>query len=225
MERADKIYRNRGNMPVVELLQLDRHAALDIGCGAGDNAALIKSVYPESKVSGITHSKAERELAIPHMDRCWVFDIEGQLPDDLAAQTFDVLLFSHVLEHVRDPAAVLAKFARLLVPGGAIVIAVPNVLSFRQRLKFLFGSFEYEPAGMLDDTHLRFFTYLTADHYLLAESPDIRIEFKGVTGAVPLWWLRRYAFPAALSNFIDKLGCRIWPNLFGTQVLIKGRKR
>ena len=220
-----RIYSNHGNPPLIALLQPGCHRLLDVGCGAGDNAALLKSRYPESHVHGITHSESEGEIARRHMVHCWIFDIEGALPSVLDNQKFDTLMFSHVLEHLREPAAVLARFSRLLNPGGIVLIAIPNILSWRQRIQFLFGRFEYESAGVMDDTHLRFFTYFTADQYLLAQSPDLELIFKGATGSVPLWWLRRYILPRAWSDAVDEWGCHHWPNLFGDQVLIKAKKK
>jgi len=221
----DRVYSNHGNSPLIDLLGTDCKRLLDIGCGAGDNAVLVKARHPKCDVFGITHSAAEAELAKEHMAQCWVFDIEKELPADLDHQSFDVLIFSHVLEHLRDPAVVLARFLQLLRRGGQVLIAVPNVLSWPMRYKFLLGYFEYESAGVLDDTHLRFFTYFTADQYLLSKSPDLKVSTKLASGSVPLWWLRRHVFPRRCSESIDQWGCRRWPNLFGGQVLIRAVKR
>ena len=222
---VERVYCNAGNPPLINLLDKGCFKLLDIGCGAGDNAVLIKSAHYECNVYGITYSNAEADLAQNSMVKCWVFDIEGRLSPDLADQHFDCLVFSHVLEHLRDPAEVLARFSRLLRKGGQVLIAVPNVLSWRMRLQFLMGNFTYESAGVLDDTHLRFFTYFTADQYLLSLSPDLEVTYKSADGSVPLWWLRRYVFPRAWSERIDKWGCQYWPNLFGGQVLISAVKR
>ena len=159
------------------------------------------------------------------MEQVWVFNIESEFPTYLKDRHFDVLIFSHVLEHLREPDAVLAQFSQLLNPGGGVLIAVPNILSWRQRIRFLFGDFEYESAGVMDNTHLRFFTFLTADKYLLNKSLDLSLLSKEVTGSVPLWWLRRYFLPKAWSDTIDEWGCRHWPNLFGDQILIKAKKK
>ena len=225
LNTPERVYCNKGNIPLIDLLGNGSNRILDIGCGAGDNAALIKSKYTECDVFGITHSAAEAEIAKNQMKQCFVFDIESDIPADLAQQSFDVLIFSHVLEHLRDPAEVLSKFSRLLRSGGFVLIAVPNILSWRMRLQFLRGNFEYESAGELDDTHLRFFTYFTADQYLLSKSPDLEVTHKMGSGSVPLWWLRRHVLPQAWSEHIDQWGCRHWPNLFGGQVLIMAVKR
>lgn len=224
-EETVHVYKNDGNAPLLQLLENSCKHVLDVGCGAGDNAGLLKSYSPEKKVYGITKSEAEKKIAQRYMERVWVFDIESELPTDLENQKFDTLLFSHVLEHLHDPAAVLARFSHLLNPGGIVLIAVPNILSWRQRIQFLLGRFEYKATGVLDETHLRFFTFFTADQYLLNKSPDLEIQFKGVTGSIPLWWLRRYVFPKTWSKVVDEWSCRHWPNLFGGQILIKAKKK
>jgi SAM-dependent methyltransferase len=221
MNIQDRIYKNEGNAPLIELLDSDAGQILDVGCGAGDNAQLVRSRLPGCKVHGITHSVAEAALARQRMTSCSVWDIEGDIPVEFNAMTFDAIIFSHVLEHLRNPELVLYKFSRLLKKGGTVLIAVPNTLSWAMRWKFLRGDFEYRSDGVLDDTHLRFFTYLTADRYLLRKCPELSLVSKGVTGSVPLWWFRRYLLPRKSSEFIDKLGCRLWPNLFGGQIVLK----
>jgi 2-polyprenyl-3-methyl-5-hydroxy-6-metoxy-1,4-benzoquinol methylase len=220
-DHRDRIYKNNGNESLLALLDDDPRMVLDVGCGAGDNAYLLNSRYPGCEVHGITHSRAEAKIAGQLMTACWVFDIEGDIPEDLRSLKFDAVILSHVLEHLRDPATILEKFAKLLLPGGCAIVAVPNTLSWAMRWQFIRGRFEYQLDGVLDDTHLRFFTYFTADKYLLAKSPELKLVSKSVTGSVPQWWLRRYLLPKSWSGRIDALGCRFWPNLFGDQVILK----
>jgi 2-polyprenyl-3-methyl-5-hydroxy-6-metoxy-1,4-benzoquinol methylase len=222
---AGRVYTNAGNPALLALLDAGAERVLDVGCGAGDNAALLRARGCE--VHGITHSPLEAALAAPHLARAWVFDLEAAWPAELELdrERFDALLFSHVLEHLRQPSQVLARFCRLLRPGGSVLIAVPNVLGWRQRLSFLAGRFEYAQSGVLDSTHLRFFTFFTAAALLLADAPELRLELKRATGSVPLWWLRRHLFSPELSAAIDALGCRLRPNLFGAEILLKASKR
>ncbi len=217
----DRIYANHGNAPLIRLLDRDAHQVLDVGCGAGDNAELVQTRFPGCQIHGITHSRAEAEVARPRMSSCTVWDIEGDIPVEFDTMRFDAIIFSHVLEHLREPDSVLHNFSRLLKDGGVAIIAVPNVLSWAMRWQFLCGNFEYRSDGILDNTHLRFFTYFTAERYLLSKSPELKLVFKGVTGSVPQWWLRRFLLPKKGSEFIDTLGCRIWPNLFGGQILLR----
>jgi len=221
---VNKVYTNAGNARLIDLLSMSRNL-LDIGCGAGDNAILIKKKSPHSQIQGVTFSGAEAEIAQKHMIKCWVFDIEQPIPIELKKQQFDCLVFSHVLEHLRNPDLVLASFSKLLKPDGHILIAVPNILSWRMRLQFLMGKFEYQLTGELDETHLRFFTYFTADKYLLSKCSDLHVVCKSVSGSFPLWWLRRHLFSQNVSQRIDQWACQHWPNLFGNQVLIKAVKR
>jgi hypothetical protein len=98
------------------------------------------------------------------------------------------------------------------------------VLHIRQRLRFLAGSFEYNPeGGVMDDTHLHFYTYHTADRYLLSSSPDLQLTCKMVNGHVPLL-VRGRLIPRSLGRRIDSYGGRHWPNLFGLQVLLVAEK-
>ncbi|MGC8514039.1 MAG: methyltransferase domain-containing protein [Acidimicrobiales bacterium] len=69
-----------------------------------------------------------------------------------------MVVFADVLEHLRDPVAVLRRASKLLAPGGSVVISIPNVAHGSVRLSLLEGRFDYRPLGLLDDTHLRFFT-------------------------------------------------------------------
>jgi 2-polyprenyl-3-methyl-5-hydroxy-6-metoxy-1,4-benzoquinol methylase len=221
----ERVYSNLGNAALLNLLEGRYARLLDIGCGAGDNASLIKRMNPKCEIFGITHSSAEAAIAGMHMSQCWVADIENDLPSEVTNLSFDVLLFSHVLEHLRDPADVLARFSSTLVTGGQVLIAVPNVLCWYMRLQFLRGDFRYQSEGVLDDTHLHFYTYETADKYLLSKANDLKLVDKTTTGNVPLWLLRRYIFPAGVSRHIDRFGCRHWPNLFGGQVLLRAVKQ
>jgi len=88
------------------------------------------------------------------------------------------------------------------------------------RFQFLKGDFQYQSAGVLDDTHLHFYTYLTAAQTLLGKTSDLKVILQSVTGSVPLWLLRQFVLPGSLSRRIDDLGCRYFPNIFGVQVNI-----
>ena len=217
----DRIYKNGGNAALIARLSAVPCRLLDVGCGAGDNMRLLQQRFPDCELHGVTHSEAEAKIAEQWSQRCWVFDIENGIPEPLNAIRFDTMILSHVLEHLRDPAVVLQRLSGLLSPGGCVLIAVPNVLSLAMRWQFMRGRFDYRKDGVLDETHLRFFTYLTADQYLFGKSTDLKLISKTVSGSVPQWWLRRHLLPNEWSSSIDRLGCRLWPNLFGEQVLLK----
>jgi SAM-dependent methyltransferase len=83
-------------------------------------------------------------------------DVAG-LAGELNEQ-FERIVFADLLEHLPDPIPVLAGYRRLLAPGGRLLVSLPNVAAWTVRLELLFGRFEYAESGILDRTHLRFFT-------------------------------------------------------------------
>lgn len=218
----DKVYSNSGNKSLLALIEsYNNLRILDIGCGAGDNARLLKSYAPSCQIDGITISAQEATFASSVMNQCWVKDVEVDSLDYLSPNSYDCIIFSHILEHFRSPDVQLERFCQFLTENGSILIALPNIVALRQRWQILKGKFEYQAMGVTDDTHLRFFTYETADKYLLRRHPPLTLVYKGVTGAIPLWLLRRYLLPTSISVWLDKQGCYLFPNLFGNQILLK----
>jgi 2-polyprenyl-3-methyl-5-hydroxy-6-metoxy-1,4-benzoquinol methylase len=213
-------YKNEGNPLLIGCLSRDAASVLDIGCGAGDNARLIRTGNPDAKIVGITLSSEEAELARPYMVAVHVVDLNNSDLSFLENRTFDAILLSHVLEHLKDPVEVLRQTLPYLKVGGQMLIAVPNILEYRYRLRFMCGRFEYEDCGILDRTHLRFFTWYTADRELLGRIKELEIVNKMAEGAAPLWILRRTILPSGVSRYIDSLCVRLLPNLFGWQIII-----
>jgi 2-polyprenyl-3-methyl-5-hydroxy-6-metoxy-1,4-benzoquinol methylase len=225
MDISQKLYDNDGNSAVVGLVPQSARTVLDVGCGAGANARLLLQRNADTHIFGLTGSPSEAERARATMRACWVVDLERELPSEVAAMTFDCIVMSHVLEHLTRPEQLVARCAALLKPGGTCVIAVPNVLNWRDRLAFARGHFEYRDGGTLDSTHLRFYTYETAARLLLAEAPELSLAGQGVTGSVPLWVLRHHILTAAARAKLDRWGCARWPNLFGSEVLLRAERR
>lgn len=220
---AQRVYINEGNANVVALVDSAAQSVLDVGCGCGQTAARLRARDPHKRIDGITASVEEAEVARAHLDECWVADIEDAIPDALVGRQYDVLVLAHILEHLRDPERTLARLTRLLKPSGSCIIAVPNVMTYKQRWQFALGRFEYQDGGVMDETHLRFYSYDTAPR-LLNESPDLILARRSVVGAAPLWRARR-VLPGTLSARIDAIACRHWPNLFGGEVLMECRKK
>jgi SAM-dependent methyltransferase len=223
-ELSERTYSNAGNRAVVDLIDPAAVRVLDVGCGAGDTARLLRARDPHKRIYGITASPAEAARARAVLEACWVADLERELPPELRAQQFDVLIFSHVLEHLREPQHLVRRLSEQLRTGGTCVIAVPNLVSWRQRLDFLRGRFQYQRDGVMDETHLRFFTYRTAFELLCSEAPELRLVEARATGSVPLWILRRQVLSPPLAARVDAWGCARWPNLFGAEVLLLLRK-
>lgn len=222
---SQRLYQNQGNPDLLAKIRCTAGQILDVGCGAGDNARLLVASNKELKIFGITASQKEASVACESMESCLVADIEYGVPLELESTSFDCILFSHVLEHLREPSRILANFVPYLKEGGQVLIAVPNIANFRSRWQLVMGRFEYQKSGAFDETHLRFFTYYSVDHFLLRNVSDLDLVEKTVTGSVPLWIFRRYLFPDLLNQYIDRLGCQMFPNMFGGQIIINLVKR
>ena len=162
-------------------------------------------------------------MAAPYMTRVIVMDIEHDPLDDLG-DGYDLLLFSHVLEHLRDPVKVVTNFLTLLVSGGHILVAVPNTLEWRTRAAFMRGRFHYGDHGMLDRTHLRFFTYDTAASELISPIPQLKLVRREGRGSAPLGPLRRHGLPQPARDWIDAFAVRSYPNVFAREVVLLALK-
>jgi SAM-dependent methyltransferase len=222
MSAPELLYSNEGNGELLALVPSETQSVLDVGCGAGDNARLLTA--RGCVVDGITYSAAEMDVARWQMRDCFVGDLEDGLPADALQRRYDCVFFSHVLEHLRHPEALVAQAQSVLTECGVVLIAVPNVLNWRQRLDFLRGHFDYGDTGILDRTHLRFYTYASAPQ-LLAEATGLELELRAAPGAIPLWFLRRHILPDGWRARLDQLGCSLAPGLFGRQLLLRARRR
>jgi 2-polyprenyl-3-methyl-5-hydroxy-6-metoxy-1,4-benzoquinol methylase len=104
------------------------------------------------------------EMAKSFCDQMIVGDIESDtIGRQFPTERFDVVTFGDVLEHLRDPAEVLTRVKPLIAPTGYLVASIPNVAHRSLRLSLLFGEFDYGDMGLLDRTHLRFFTIRTIE--------------------------------------------------------------
>lgn len=130
---------------------------LDVGCATGYVAKEL--VAHGCMVSGVDVSEEAAELARPHLERLVIGDLETlDLLAEFGAASFDAVVFGDVLEHLRDPVPVLRQTRDLLAPGGFVVISIPNIAHGDVRFALLQGRWDYRPIGLLDETHLRFFT-------------------------------------------------------------------
>ena len=164
---ADKTYSNAGNDKVVALVEQfggGKGHCLDLGCGAGGNAALL--VRRGWVVDGITISDTEAGMARSFCRKVEVHDLEGGLPSSVGQEPYDAILASHILEHVFYPEKLLCDCWRVLKPSGGMVISLPNLLYWKNRVKMALGSFEYQDVGIMDYTHCRWYTFRTAQALL-----------------------------------------------------------
>ncbi|MCT0230732.1 class I SAM-dependent methyltransferase [Synechococcus sp. CS-1324] len=211
-------YKNDGNSSILPYLTENDRQILDIGCGSGSNGRLINSIYPSSRITGVTCSQAEYEEASKVLDCCIHTDLER---NDLSfAHKFDALLLCHVLEHLVDPVSVINKLLPFLKPNGKVIILLPNIASWRSRWRLARGIFEYTKSGIMDETHLHFYTYYTVCRHFLDPLPQLDKLSLSVNGSIPLGFLRHHLLNQSTRNFLDNLGCSMFPNLFGGEIIL-----
>jgi GT2 family glycosyltransferase/2-polyprenyl-3-methyl-5-hydroxy-6-metoxy-1,4-benzoquinol methylase len=135
-------------------------AVLDVGCGAGALGARLRQ-RQACEVWGIECDPDAVREARTNLDRVLEAPVAAAIPD-LPAARFDTLIAADVLEHVPDPWGTLRALAPTLAPGATVLISLPNVQHYAVIRDLLRGRFTYAPAGILDHTHLRFFTRASA---------------------------------------------------------------
>ena len=135
---------------------------LELGCGTGATITMIRGLRDVRYLAGMELSAAAAAVAREQGIEVVVGDIEAiEIPRD--ARDLDVILCLDVLEHLRDPWTVVRRLSERLRVGGVIITSIPNVRHARVVLPLLlFGEWRYTTSGLLDDTHLRFFTRKTA---------------------------------------------------------------
>jgi len=178
---------SRGAMPVV----------LDVGCW---NGTLGRTLIRECGANGY------RVVDVADLDR--------EMPD-AGGRSYDFILFGDVLEHLVHSSTALADISRRLKPGGSVLVSLPNIAFVGNRLSHLFGRWNYGDYGILDRTHLRFFTKQTMIELL--EGVDLHVM--RVDGYVGL-----HRHPWIVREPLRFLG-RVWPSLFAIQIVLSACAR
>ncbi len=142
----------------VTLLPADANASiLELGCGAGATGALAIAEGKCARYIGIELDERAAALARDRLSEVIVCNVEqAKLP--FAERSFDALIMSEVLEHLVDPWTTLGGLATFLKPGALVMASVPNVSHHRIIRELLAGRFELQNSGVMDRTHLRWFT-------------------------------------------------------------------
>lgn len=153
--------RNNSHTQLVLLTGRDKRV-LEVGPAKGYMTKVLKE--RGCRITAVEIDPAAAELAAAHCERMIVGDIETlDFPKAFGRRRFGVAIYGDVLEHLRDPEAVLKRTARILAPEGYVVASIPNIAHASVRLALLAGQFRYTDVGILDNTHLRFFTKRTIE--------------------------------------------------------------
>ncbi|WP_166243647.1 glycosyltransferase [Paenibacillus turpanensis] len=143
---------------IIQLIQEPiekRMRVLEVGCACGATLLAIKNKYQNTKLYGIELNPGSAAIANQFASVSSANIEHGfNYPDEY----FDYIIFADVLEHLNDPWAVIEYAKKCLKPDGKLLVSIPNVMHYSVLKDLLNGKWTYTEAGILDRTHLRFFT-------------------------------------------------------------------
>jgi 2-polyprenyl-3-methyl-5-hydroxy-6-metoxy-1,4-benzoquinol methylase len=143
---------------IASLLPATANRILEIGCGHGNTLRWLKEIYPTAETVGVEYWPRAREQLCMNADLAIIADLEQPLPEELTGQ-FDLILALDVLEHLRHPSQVLGNVLEHLSPTGHVIVSLPNISHISVTAPLLFRrQFRFTEAGVMDRTHLRWFT-------------------------------------------------------------------
>lgn len=194
---------------------------LDVG--AADGLLSRRLTERGWRVTGIEGDPALAQAGAPHCERMITANLNREVPE--VQGPFDAILYGDVLEHLIDPLRVLVELNRALTPEGFVIISVPNIAHLYVRLLLLLGRFDYLDRGILDSTHLRFFTArslraliadagLTIEHFTATPAPLYQV--------LPERWHKRWM---AATHAINAVIARKLPRLLGYQFIVRARPK
>jgi SAM-dependent methyltransferase len=191
-------------------------SVLDIGCGSGAIGRELKN-RGFTRVNAIEIDEEARKNSIGVYEQIFI-DLNEALNN---GRTYKLILLLDIIEHLADPQNYLEQLVPLVEDGATILISVPNITHWSIRIGMLFGRFEYTDRGILDRTHLHFFT---KKHLLETIGRIDEFKLNYICGSiVPLeFLLPKWLYRSKLFNFFSKIrfhAAKKFPNLFGYQLL------
>jgi len=189
---------------------------LDVGAADGLLSRLMTA--RGFKVTALEADPVAAEAGAAHCERMIVADLDRGLPQ--LDGDFDAIVCADVLEHLRNPAAILMALRCSLAAGGAVVISIPNIAHAWVRLSLLAGRFDYAERGILDRTHLRFFTRRTLG--ALVTGAGLRVT-RMTSTPVPLYQVvppRWHGRMLAAVHALSAASARALPRLLAYQFVV-----
>ena len=203
---------------------INRHAKrggtlLDLGAAGGELGSAVRDHF--SRTLGFEYNVDCLSDLCGRFDQAVITDLETikRLPGDV-----DAIVLADVLEHLRDPSRALALVREALNEDGRVFISVPNIANITVRIGLLLGIFEYRDRGILDHTHLRFYTKRTIRQEI--ERAGFRIlEMSG--SSVPLRLIVGHFTPEPILRAGERIltvVTRLWRALFAYQIILVAEK-
>lgn len=156
------------NPELLKMMPPTARRVVEVGCSSGALARAYKAINPQAHYIGVEIDPAYAELARRHCDEALVLDMDEVTADALQSTlAADCYVFGDSLEHLRDPWSLLRKIRAVIPADGCIAACIPNAQHWSVQWRLVTGEFRYESAGLLDRTHLRWFTRLTMHEMFL----------------------------------------------------------
>ena len=140
---------------------------LDVGCSTGKLGEQIKKEKSPRKLIGLEVNNQAAIEAKRYYDKVLVVDIEKISKLPFKQKYFDCIVLADILEHLQRPDKLLKVLSKYLSSGGVLIVSVPNVAFIIVRILLFFGKFNYQEKGILDKSHLHFFTASTIKNLLI----------------------------------------------------------
>lgn len=213
-EIPDVVYYQGQRPEMLAFIPKDAQRIVELGCGAGGFSALLRETRKDSYVIGIEIHPESAQEARRRLDEVIEQPVEIAL-ESIPAGSIDCVVCNDVLEHLVDPWAVLRQVKKILRPQGSVVSSIPNVRHFPVfKSYFLQGDWRYEKWGVLDRTHLRFFTKSSIER-MFSESGFRTSRIEGIFGQ-PLPWkaalLNRFLGGKLTDMQYERFACVALPN-------------
>ncbi|MGH1361440.1 MAG: class I SAM-dependent methyltransferase [Burkholderiaceae bacterium] len=153
---------DQANTDLISMIPPGVSHIVDVGCMHGALARVYRESDPAARVTGVDLDPDYAEVARRHCTNAIAGNIET-MPDEEFAQLADAdcWVFGDCIEHLRDPWAVLKRIRSVIDPAGSLVACIPNAQHWSVQWRLLSGNFRYEDSGLLDRTHIRWFTRTT----------------------------------------------------------------
>lgn len=150
------------NPTLLRLIPSTAERLIEVGCSSGALARDFKKTHPQVHYRGIEIDPGYTELARRHCDEALTLDIQTAPPEFWQAQRDrDCWVFGDVLEHLANPWAILKQVRSVIPPNGSVVACIPNMQHWSIQARLSVGDLRYEDSGLLDRTHIRWFTRQT----------------------------------------------------------------
>ena len=186
---------------------------LDLGCSSGLLAERLRGLGHQVVGVDVNEIDGVRERT----DYFVRADLNEGIPSEVGSG-FDIVLVADVLEHVLSPGTLITQVREILSPSGTAIFCVPNIAHWYPRFRATLGMFDYDQRGILDATHLRFFTRRSLVKLIERRGLAIRrIEPVGL----PLDALGIESNKARTLRLIDRLLSNVWPTMFGYQFIVE----